>query len=115
MHAFFGFVAAVILTAFGVHLGTIGVVLVVFGSLLPDIDHPRAIVGRFNLFNRFGLFTHRGKCHTLIGSFLLSTPFYLVSGTRSLLLVFVGAVSHLWADKLYSFGKRKKPFTIRLW
>jgi membrane-bound metal-dependent hydrolase YbcI (DUF457 family) len=114
-HAAFGFVMAILLHILGFEVGAWGIFFLLFGSLLPDIDHKRSILGRYNVLNWFGLFKHRGKCHTLIGSFLLSVPFYVLGGMKGLIFTFVGAVGHLCADKLYSYGKKKKPFAIRIW
>jgi membrane-bound metal-dependent hydrolase YbcI (DUF457 family) len=88
-------------------------VFTLFGSLLPDIDHTRSTLGRFNPFARW--MKHRGKTHTLIGSILLCMPFLVFGGLLPFGFVLLGCVSHLVGDKLYSWLPRKKPFAIRLW
>lgn len=95
IHVVIGLLFAVVLVPVS------GYVWVAFGSLLPDIDHPKATLGRFNLLNRTRLFKHRGKCHTVIGSFCLSLPFYLVS-KEVFGYVFAGCILHITADYLRS-------------
>ena len=82
----------------------------VIGSLLPDIDHPRSIFGRFNLFARF--MTHRGFSHTLIGCIVLSLPFLYIHGAAP--YVFLGAISHLFGDRLQS-ARGTRMFKIKIW
>lgn len=94
-------------------VGMDGGFLILIGALLPDIDHPRSTFGRWNPFAK--KMKHRGKTHTILGSLLLSLPFYYFGGWFSTLYVFIGCMSHLAADKWTSFFPRKKPFTIRLW
>jgi len=79
----------------------------IFGGLLPDIDHPRSILGRFNPLARWGLTTHRGFTHTLTALLLFSTPFLVVG----ILTFSAGYLSHIVADWMYSWGK----FKIRFW
>lgn len=83
------------------------ILFVLLGSLLPDIDHPYSMFGRYNLLAKHGLTTHRGRCHTLIGCLLLSIPFAIIGSFQ---YVFIGCVSHILADWLHSWGK----FKIRL-
>ena len=87
--------------------------LVLFGSLLPDIDHQQSTLGKWNPFARF--MTHRGKCHTLAGCVLLCSPFLLFGDIRIPLLVFAGCVGHLLGDKLASWLPGRKKFRLRLW
>jgi membrane-bound metal-dependent hydrolase YbcI (DUF457 family) len=114
-HAAFGFVMAILLHVLGIPVGAWGIFFLVFGSLLPDIDHKRSILGRYNLFAHLRLCKHRGKCHTILGSLFLSLPFYVLGGIQGIIFTFVGSVGHLVADKLYSYGHKKKPFTIKVW
>ena len=83
---------------------------VVIGSLLPDIDHPKSVLGRFNLFSHF--MTHRGFSHTLCGCLLLSLPFLYIQGATP--YVFLGAISHLFADRLQS-ATGSRMFKIKIW
>jgi membrane-bound metal-dependent hydrolase YbcI (DUF457 family) len=114
-HLLFGVIIAAALVGFHVAVGALEFALILFGSLLPDIDHRHAKLGRYNPFAHLRMAKHRGRCHTLIGVLLLSAPFYLLGGLTGLLFVFGGAVGHLCADKIYSFGKHKEPFAIRIW
>ena len=114
-HLTVGVLLIVAMEVMGLPMQALEVLCILFGSLLPDIDHPNSTLGRYNVLNRTRLFRHRGKCHTLIGSILLSTPFIFLGGLIPFLYVFVGCVGHLLADKLYSFGKKKKAFAIKIW
>jgi membrane-bound metal-dependent hydrolase YbcI (DUF457 family) len=110
-HLLIGFAVGAALAHSPLELG-----LVLFGSLLPDVDHPKSTLGKFNLFNRFGMFKHRGKCHTILGAAVLSLPFFLVAGGWHYpLLVFAGALSHILGDKLASMFPNRSPFKIKVW
>lgn len=82
----------------------------VIGSLLPDIDHSRSILGRFNLFSC--IMTHRGFSHTLIGCIVLSLPFLYIHGAAP--YVFLGAISHIFGDRLQS-ATGTRMFKIKIW
>ncbi|WP_236639417.1 metal-dependent hydrolase [Pelosinus sp. UFO1] len=83
---------------------------IMIGSLLPDIDHRRSMVGRLNIFVKF--MSHRGFCHTLVGCIVLSLPFLLIQGAAP--YVFLGGVSHLFGDRLQS-AYSSKMFRIKGW
>lgn len=83
---------------------------ILIGSLLPDIDHPRSMLGRLNIFAR--LMTHRGFCHTLAGCVMLSLPFIYIHDAAP--YVFLGSISHLFGDRLQSINGNKM-FRIKLW
>ena len=85
---------------------------ILFGSLLPDIDHPRSVLGRYNIFIRW--MKHRGHCHTLLGILLLSFPF-LLFGTSIYGFIILGAVAHILSDKLFSWFPKKQRFQLRVW
>jgi membrane-bound metal-dependent hydrolase YbcI (DUF457 family) len=89
---------------------TSDIIFVMIGSLLPDIDHPRSVLGRLNLFSCF--MSHRGFCHTLCGVFVLSLPFLLIYGAAP--YVFLGAISHLFGDRLQS-AAGARMFRIKIW
>ncbi len=78
--------------------------------LLPDIDHHRSLLGRFNLLSPF--MTHRGFSHTLLGCICLSLPFLYIKGAAP--YVFLGAISHLFADRLQS-ATGNRMFKIKIW
>ena len=85
-------------------------VFIMIGSLLPDIDHPRSILGRLNVFVIF--MKHRGFFHTLSGCVILSLPFIVIQGAAP--YIFLGAISHLFADRLQS-ATSSKMFKIKIW
>lgn len=94
-------------------LTPVSLIFILLGSLIPDIDHKKSTLGRYNPFVRF--MKHRGKCHTIIGCMLLATPFILISVT-AFLSVFYGAILHIVGDKIYSWtGKNRRRFYIRIW
>lgn len=86
------------------------ILFVMIGSLLPDIDHPRSLLGRLNIFS--SLMTHRGFCHTLCGVVALSLPFLIIYDAAP--YVFLGALSHLFGDRLQSVTGARM-FKIKLW
>ena len=88
----------------------IDTLFIMIGSLLPDIDHPRSIFGRINLF--VSLMKHRGFFHTLGGCVILSLPFIVIEGAAP--YIFLGAVSHLFGDRLQS-ATSTKMFKIKIW
>ena len=88
----------------------VDIFFVIFGSLLPDIDHPKSMLGRWNIFSCF--MTHRGFCHTLCGIIVLSSPFLLINGAAP--YVFLGAISHLFGDRLHS-AAGARMFKIKIW
>lgn len=47
----------------------------VVGALLPDLDHPKSFLGKYNPFT--GLMKHRGFTHTILGCSVLALPLYL--------------------------------------
>jgi membrane-bound metal-dependent hydrolase YbcI (DUF457 family) len=77
------------------------ILLGAFAALIPDIDHEKSLLGRFNPFVE--LMTHRGFTHTLTALLLFSIPFIAVGNLTFL----VGYLSHLLADWLHSWGKWK--------
>ena len=116
-------------------MGAAGILFVLFGSLLPDIDHRNSTLGRFNPLTRIRwkkrkqptggkkrskkpeyhtLVKHRGKCHTVAGALLLSLPFLLL-GPLAFILVAYGALGHLVADKIHSWLPNKQKFRIKVW
>lgn len=88
------------------------VAFILFGSLLPDIDHPRSTLGRWNVFTRF--MTHRGHCHSLIGCVLLSLPF-LLGGWSPFVFVLAGALGHIGTDRVTALMPGKKSFKLKVW
>ena len=80
------------------------------GGLLPDIDHPRAIISRYaiGIGGTVRLFvTHRGATHTLAFVALVLAALVLVKAPIALATAFIfGMVLHLVADMLTTDGVR---------
>jgi len=71
-----------------------------FGSALPDIDHPKSRVGRFARPFSF-LFEHRGFFHSFFALALFPVLIFFLSGSvmySSALLI--GYASHIFLDSL---------------
>jgi inner membrane protein len=83
--------------------------LVLFGALLPDIDHPKSTIGKY--FKIIGkLFKHRGIFHSLFALPLITLLVYwLFDTTRFTFPLLLGYTSHLIGDMLSKEGI--KPFT----
>lgn len=94
---------------------------IIIGSLLPDIDTPYSLLGRYNPFSY--VTEHRGFTHTLPGMGVFSLFVYVVFDDFVYGFIF-GYILHLVADSLtpmgimwlypykkryYSIWKRKKP------
>lgn len=94
-------------------LCTIGLL---FGSLLPDIDSKRSILGRFVPFVE-EIIGHRTYTHTIWVVLLLSALAYYV-GNLFLWMVVLGYIGHIIQDSfsvqgidwLYPFGKGYKSY-----
>ncbi len=95
-HLMFGLLFGLLfLTFYSVSNSILFVCLCLFGSLLPDIDHPKSKIG--SLVKPFSfLFTHRGFFHSIFPLVV----FYFLIGFNDVLFipVAVGYVSHLLAD-----------------
>lgn len=84
--------------------------IVILTSLLPDIDHPKSIVGqRLKWISKpiFNIFGHRGFTH----SFLIVIFFWLLAYSKYLVIpydvqqgIIIGYISHLAADILTPAG-----------
>jgi inner membrane protein len=97
----------------------IAVALVVTGSLLPDIDHPKSWVGRRTRPISTAIastFSHRGITHSAIAVIGLTTLLlhagYRRAGVSALI---VGYLSHLAADMLTPQGLRLAWPLRRTW
>lgn len=89
---------------------------ILFGSVLPDIDHPKSTLGRLfrpitlvldwlfrpitRLMRAEALFTHRGFTHSLLALGLFAAvSYYLLSGFQPLWIgLTLGYISHLIGD-----------------
>jgi len=87
-------------------------IIVVAASPLPDIDHPYSLYGKYCVFAR--LMSHRGHCHSIIGSALLALPF-LMFDINIFALVFIACIGHLVADRVSSSFPNRWKFRIKVW
>jgi len=97
--------------------------LLVVGSLLPDIDHPRGFLARQSyLFRRTSrgirkFVTHRGIVHSLLAALIATAVVWVVATfyhweTLVVACFFLGFISHLVADSLNPAGiKWLQPFS----
>lgn len=88
--------------------------IILLVSLLPDIDHPDATLGRYNPLARKGWVLHRGFTHSVIGIFVFPLPFFAL-GTYSYLLAVVGYAGHVLGDVLIGILPGKQTFRLRIW
>jgi inner membrane protein len=100
-------------------LNPIYLALVVAGSLLPDIDHPRSWVGRRTRPISTAIasaFSHRGITHSAIAVIGL-TALLLHAGYRraGISALVIGYLSHLAADMLTPQGLRLAWPARRTW
>ena len=79
-------------------------VLVVFASILPDIDHPKSKLGKY--FKPIGfLFEHRGFFHSLFVLPVIALLLYLLTKNFVYCLpILIGYSSHLITDMLTKEG-----------
>ncbi len=91
----------------------VGLLLTIFGSLLPDIDHPESTFGRKVKFISYPLsliFGHRGITHSIWAILaMLYAAWYFLTEFINVGLLFVpcialGYLSHLFADALTPQG-----------
>jgi len=97
--------------------------LLVVGSLLPDIDHPRVFLARQSyLFRRTSrgiskFVTHRGIVHSLLAALIATAIVWVIAMSYNLETLAVayfslGFISHLAADSLNPTGiKWLQPFS----
>ena len=104
-HKGFGILLALVLIN---DFSLIGLVIASFGSLMPDIDHPQSVLGRYvKPLGRY--LSHRGFTHSLIGfmsfSVLLLAPvYYFEINIKYSYFFMVGYASHLIADMMNVSG-----------
>lgn len=96
------------------HLFYIGLFVCLFGSLLPDLDHPESKLGSkvpFISYPIAGIFGHRGITHSLLAITTIAwamKTYIFTNNTTGLYLLFmwplaIGYLSHLFAD-LFSYA-----------
>lgn len=84
-------------------LGTWGIVITTLGSLLPDLDHPKSILGRkFPLSTILGI-KHRGWMHSLLGLVVFSNLAALINPSLAPGIT-LGYLLHLIADSFNPIG-----------
>ncbi|MFC1691525.1 metal-dependent hydrolase [Nanoarchaeota archaeon] len=80
------------------------IILVLFSSLLPDIDHPQAKIGQHFKFIGY-LFEHRGFFHSVFFVALVGMISYMIFGMTGMAYALViGTLSHIAADTLNHKG-----------
>ena len=79
----------------------INMVGVGIGSLIPDIDTPHSILGRFNIFSY--IMKHRGITHTIIGLVLFTLIFHFMFGNFTVGFA-LGYALHLILDSVTPMG-----------
>jgi inner membrane protein len=83
-HSAFGvFLTLIILAVFGIQWGLHWTIILcaILGSILPDIDHPKSVIGRIFKFISVPLerrYEHRTITHSLIGWAIASAIFALI-------------------------------------
>lgn len=76
--------------------------MILVGSIFPDLDSEKSIYGRYLIFRPFQVFIkHRGILHSLIIAIFLSL---IVNYFVNSLGFFVGYISHLFLDSLTKQG-----------
>ncbi len=75
------------------------IALILFGSLLPDIDHPDSKLGKKVKIIGF-LFEHRGFFHSIFALILLVLPFMILKLEYIAWPLGIGYLSHILADAL---------------
>jgi inner membrane protein len=97
--------------------------LLIIGSLLPDIDHPRGFLARQSyLFRRTSkgiskFVTHRGIVHSLLAALIATAIVWVIAmfyrwEALAVACFFLGFISHLAADSLNPTGiKWLQPFS----
>jgi len=94
------------------------VIFIVLFSLLPDIDSPFSLIGRFFPFNV--MMKHRGITHTMAGLAIFTIPVLLTGNPYIVFGSMYGYASHLFMDLLtpmglkiwYPFSKRKFTYNL---
>lgn len=87
---------------FGIPVGS-AVLCLLFGSLIPDIDHPRSTFGKY-IIPISAVVKHRnGYTHSFLGVFIFTLPVLLL-GIEYYLFSIWAYLFHLLADTLTSMG-----------
>ena len=128
-HAMVAFVVITVswllLLPHGWNWGWSAVGVFLLGNVFPDIDHTKSRTHRYLLFPRiYGRrFTHWGRCHTVIGAVLFSTPLLVIeviawhyTGWRPLawILFLTGQILHMVVDEIYK-SKNNRRRALKIW
>jgi len=96
-HVLFGIVLGLIFQNFSSFDVPLYFFFVIFGSLLPDIDHPKSKIGRW--FKPIGwLFEHRGFFHSFFVPLIFSVVLFRNGFGGVMFPLALGYVSHLVLD-----------------
>jgi len=97
-HIMFGLLAALCALSYFQPADSIFFIFfVLFGSALPDIDHPNSFIGKKTKIIAW-LFEHRGFWHSLFALIPISFAFSFVLAKINLYALFIGYASHLIID-----------------
>lgn len=104
-HVVFGLLLAVLVLPFVENM-YVFVAVVLFSSLLPDIDQKDARIHRYLPFTRWVeyVFYHRGICHSLLIPALLFSILFSLGYIEIGMAVVLGYCSHLVMDSLTPRG-----------
>lgn len=104
-HAAFGFLKGLLVMSFLNPANQIlFMIMVVFGSLFPDIDHPKAKIGSKVKIVGW-LFEHRGFFHSVFALFLFSLLIFFLLKQKIYFWAFgTGFLSHMILDALNHKG-----------
>ena len=107
-HLAFGLLVALVLEKYlPVQNSLIYFSLVLFGALLPDIDHPKSFIGkRFKILSKIISFFagHRGILHSALFAVVLCGVLYKFVGPFYGISLFVGYLSHIVSDAFSQEG-----------
>ncbi|MBT3408409.1 metal-dependent hydrolase [Candidatus Woesearchaeota archaeon] len=78
-------------------------IFVIFGSVLPDIDHGKSIVGRKIKIIAI-LFEHRGFFHSILAIVMWYFLFLLLLNKIYVYAILFGYISHLFIDCFNHYG-----------
>lgn len=76
---------------------------IIFGSILPDVDHPDSKLGRYVKPIGF-LFEHRGFFHSIFAIIMWYFLFSLIFSKVYAVALIVGYVTHLFIDAFNRYG-----------
>lgn len=103
IHLFLGAMSFAIVSGIGlVDIGMNQLIFCMLGSLIPDIDHHKSYLGKYNPFAYF--MKHRGFTHTVTGCILLSV---IGISYHCYFAMLAGCLSHIAGDYISTGGNWK--------